>query len=352
MAQADWVIYGAYGYTGALIAEEAVQRGLKPTLAGRREEPLRRLAERLQLPWRAFDLDDPRTLERELAGFKLALHCAGPFSRTAAPMMAACLASSAHYLDITGEIDVFAHGHAQDAAARQAGVLIVPGVGFDVVPTDCLAATLKQALPDASHLALAFEAGGGPSRGTALTSVEGLSKGGRIRRDGELVDVPLAWRSRDIDFGHGERCTVSIPWGDVYTAHVSTGIPNIEVYMSVSPATARRLRRLRWLRPVLGLSAVQSFLKARVAAGSPGPSASTREGTESRVWGEVTNDAGERRIGRMITPNGYWLTTIAALGIAEHVLRHPDGEAGYRTPSQLMGAGYAASLPGVSMSLD
>lgn len=341
-----WMLYGANGYTGALMAEAAVARGLKPVLAGRNGAALAKLAEPLGLEWVALDLADADALREGLRDIDAVMHCAGPFSATCAPMLEACLASGTHYLDITGEIDVFAHCHAQDARARQAGILVLPGAGFDVVPTDCLAAQLKRDLPDATHLVLAFEAGGGPSPGTAKTSVEGLGKGGRIRVDGELKRVPLAYKMRFFEREGVQRSAVSIPWGDVYTAYLSTGIPNVEVYMAVPQPTICRLRRLRLLGPLLGLGWVQRLLKSKVEAKVRGPSESSRERSATWVWGEATNARGQRVSRRLRTPNGYTLTVEAALGIIER-LAQPEVPSGYHTPSQLMGASYVNSLPGV-----
>ena len=154
----QWMIYGANGYTGRLIAQEAKARGLSPVLAGR-SDAVAALARQLGLAHRRFDLDDRDAVRGGLDGIGLVLHCAGPFSATAAPMLEGCLAVGAHYLDITGEIDVFAHCHAQHARAQTAGIVVLPGAGFDVVPTDCLAAQLKRELPSATHLVLAFDAG-------------------------------------------------------------------------------------------------------------------------------------------------------------------------------------------------
>src|SRR5450432_1034046 len=190
------MIYGANGYTGRLIAREAAKRGLKPLLAGRNRDELDALAKELGLLRRVFELSNPNEVARNLDGVNVVLHCAGPFSRTAAPMLNACLDLNVHYLDITGEIDVFELCHHAHVRAKHQGIIMLPGSGFDVVPTDCTAAMLKQRLPDATSLVLAFEAGGGPSPGTAKTSVEGSRKGGRARIDGELRSVPLAWKSR------------------------------------------------------------------------------------------------------------------------------------------------------------
>jgi short subunit dehydrogenase-like uncharacterized protein len=200
-----------------LIAREAAGRGLKPTLAGRTAAKVEQLATTLGLQARVFDLGNAVATARSVEGMGLVLHCAGPFSATAAPMMAACLATHAHYLDITGEISVFEHARTLDAAARAAGIVICPGVGFDVIPTDCIAAALKAALPDATHLALGFDSRSGFSPGTAKTSVEGLAQGGKVRQDGRIMSVPLAYKTRRIDFGDGEKLAMTIPWGDVST---------------------------------------------------------------------------------------------------------------------------------------
>ncbi len=346
----NWTIYGANGYTGKMMAREAARRGLRPILAGRNEGAVSTLAAELDLESRVFSLDDQQATLSGVEGCKLVLHCAGPFSVTSQPMIEACLAAGVHYLDITGEIPVFQHAHLQADKARRADIVLIPGVGFDVVPSDCLAASLVEALPAAIKLVLAFEAGGGPSPGTAKTSVEGLGMGGRVRKDGELREVPLVWKSRTIPFAHAQRSAMTIPWGDVYTAFVSTGIPDIEVYMAAPPGTIAKLRRMRWLRPLLGLGFVQSFLQKQVTNRVRGPTDTKRENTRSELWGEVTSADGRTISATMSAPNGYDLTVTAGLGIVQYLLEN-DVEGGYYTPSLLMGAAYAASLPGVKMKI-
>lgn len=342
------LIYGANGYTGRMITAEAARRGLKPILAGRDRDALDALAGPLKLTRRVFGLDDPAEIVRNLDGVDILLNCAGPFSRTCEPLLEACLAHRIHYLDITGEIDVFALCHRAHNRAQHERIVVFPGTGFDVVPTDCLAAMLKQRLPDANHLVLAFEAAGGPSPGTAKTSVEGMAKGGRARINGELTDVPLAWKSREFTRADGgTRSAMTIPWGDVYTAFVSTGIPNIETYMALPPKTIARMRWMRHLRPLLALAPVQKYMQTR-AGQTPGPSSTRRERSGSYVWGEVRNAAGKQAKLALTAPNGYDLTVTASLGIVEHLLTtKPAG--GYYTPSMLMGAEYVLGLPGVKL---
>lgn len=183
----NWMIYGANGYTGELIAREAVRQGLKPILAGRNQTKVAELAQELGLEFRAFGLDEVTQISKQLEGLHLVMHCAGPFSSTSKPMMQACINAGAHYLDITGEISVFELAQSLDAQAQQANIVLCPGVGFDVIPTDCVAAALKEALPDATHLALGFDSKTGLSPGTAKTSTEGMADGGKIRKMEKLL---------------------------------------------------------------------------------------------------------------------------------------------------------------------
>jgi short subunit dehydrogenase-like uncharacterized protein len=338
------LIYGVTGYSGELIARAAKVRGLRPILAGRDSKAVQALAKALKFEWRAFGLD-----AIDLSNISVVLHCAGPFAHTAQPMMAACIAAGVHYLDITGEIDVFAAAHALDAAAKKANVLLCPGVGFDVVPTDCMALMLKQKLPDATDLELAFDAEGGMSRGTAKTSIEGLAGRGRARVNGQLVAVPVAWKVRDFAFAAGRlRRAMSIPWGDVYTAFVSTGIPNITVYMSLPKATIALARRTRWLAPLLGLKPVQALLKRRVDARPAGPDADTRRNSRTYIYGAARAQDGREVCLQVVTGNGYEVTVCSALIIAQYVL---DGHAsvGYHTPAQLCGAELLLQLPHTSV---
>jgi short subunit dehydrogenase-like uncharacterized protein len=341
-----YLIYGANGYTGELVAREAVRRGQRPVLAGRNAEAMRALATELGLEHRAFALDDAETTDAGLKGMTAVLHCAGPFVRTSRPMADACLRAKVHYLDVTGEIEVFERLAARGAKAAEAGVMLLPGTGFDVVPTDCLAAHLKRRLPGATRLVLAFHSVGGLSRGTATTMIENLHRGGLIRRDGVLTPVPAGWKTRTIDFGRGPRTVVSIPWGDVATAYYSTGIADIEVYTTATWPLRLTMKASRFLRPLLASSAVQSFLTRRVRAGAPGPTAEQRARGRTVVWGEVTDKSGGRAVSRLYGPEGYTFTTLTALAALEKVLSG-DAPPGFQTPAKAYGADFVLGIEGV-----
>jgi short subunit dehydrogenase-like uncharacterized protein len=347
---AEWLIYGATGYTGDLVAREAVRRGLRPVLAGRDPAAVERLARELDLPIRVFALDDAAAVERGLAGpprIAAVLHCAGPFVHTSAPMVRACLAARAHYLDITGELPVFESVLAAGAAARTAGVVLLPGVGFDVVPSDCLAARLADALVDATELDLAFASDRGTfSRGTLKTMMESLPHAGAVRRGGKIVPVPIAYDVREIDFSCGRRWAMTIPWGDVSTAYHTTGIPNIRVYTAASPRSVRRARRLGTLLPLLAWRPVKRLLQAAIVRRVSGPPPEVRETARVYLWGEARNAAGERVTATLETPEAYRFTAESAV---ECVLRVLGGTVptGSWTPGRAFGPHFAAELPGV-----
>jgi short subunit dehydrogenase-like uncharacterized protein len=345
-----FLLYGSNGYTGTLIAELAVRRGLVPILAGRNAEAVARQAAALGLQHRAFALEDRAALDAALSEVALVVHAAGPFSRTAQPMADACLRVRRHYLDITGEIAVFEALAARDSEAKAAGVMLLPGVGFDVVPSDCLAAHVKSRLPTATRLTLAFLALGRPSRGTATTVVENLWKGGMVRSGGRLVPVPPAHKTRRFDFGERSAQAITIPWGDVSTAYYSTGIPDIEVF-SATGAVARRAARIgRRLGPalaLLGTPLVQRLILKGIKAGPPGPSPAQRARARSLLVAEAEDAAGQRVVSRLSAPEGYTLTADSTLRSVEAVGAGRI-RPGFATPSLAFGKDFVLELDGVT----
>ncbi len=350
MAERDqWMIYGANGYTGHLIAVEAKRRSLQPVLAGRSAGPIQKLATDLGLLSKIFDIRDLASSTAALSDIAVVANCAGPFAATSGPMIDACLKSGTHYLDITGEIEVFLAAQRRHADAQSVGVVLCPGVGFDVVPTDCIAAVLKEALPDATHLVLAFDAGGSMSPGTARTLAESLrlgQHGGWVRRNGMIEEVPLAHSWRHIDFDGGSATAIAIAWGDIATAWFSTRIPNIETYAKVPFAIAVAGPTLNWVRPLLASTPGQKLLH-QLAKRSRGPNERELLTGRCRLWGEVRNAAGEKRTARLQTANGYWLTVNGTLMAVQFLLKNAL-PGGYYTPSMLMGSRCVEQLPGSS----
>lgn len=350
MPDAQWILYGANGYTGELIARQAAAAGLRPILAGRSHAKVAALARELGLEHRVFGLDEAAAVDRGLAGAALVVHAAGPFSQTSPPMLAGCLRQGVHYLDITGEITVFEACRAQDGAARERGIVVLPGVGFDVVPSDCLAKALAEALPEATRLELAILTRGEISRGTAKTMVEGLGKGSTVRRAGRLEEIAAGSLVREVPFSGGARLAVAIPWGDLSTAYASTKIPDIVTYMSFPRKQIRAMRLLGPLAPLLRRRAVVRLLQKLIERRLTGPSEHVREAGSAEVWGRVEAAFGNAVEGRAQTPEGYTFTAIAALASAKRVLAG-EVSPGYHTPSTAFGSDFLRALPGCSMQV-
>ena len=343
----NFLLYGATGYTGRLTARVAVERGLRPILAGRNPAKVKALADELGLPWQAFPLNNNTTLSLALRAVPVVLHCAGPYSRTYQPMVAACLRTGTHYLDITGELLEHEALAARDAEARAAGVMLLPSVGFDVVPSDCLAAHLKRRLPSATSLILAFQAFGGASRGTMISTLDATDRPGMVRQRGKLVQVPAAWKTRMVDFGQGAVPCTTLPWGDLATAFRSTGIPNIETYIAL-PATQRAvMKSARYFGWLLGSKPGKAALMRLAQILPEGPSDAERAAGYSLLWGEVKDDAGNRAVSRMRTPHGYTLTALTSLAVVERVLAG-DAPVGYQTPAKAYGADFILEIKGVT----
>jgi short subunit dehydrogenase-like uncharacterized protein len=346
MENNKFLLYGANGYTGRLIAKLAASYGLVPILAGRKKKPIVELANELNLDYRVFSLKDTRSLENTLLEVPLVLHAAGPFQFTSRLMIEACLNTNTHYLDITGEISVFEQAKKYDEKAKAAGLMIMPGVGFDVVPTDCMAKYLKDKLPDATHLKLAFASVGGKvSHGTAMTMAEGLGQGSAARIDGKITAQPLGKKGMWLDFGIKKMFVMTIPWGDVSTAYFTTGIPNIETYTS---ATLKTFKYLKWqflYNWLLRTSFAKDYVKKKIKQKPAGPSEEMREKAMSLIWGEVSNASGQTATARMVCLEGYTLTSISSLMICQKVLNN-QFEIGYQTPAAVYGADLVLEIPG------
>lgn len=333
------LIYGAYGYTGLLILDLCKKQNIKPVIAGRDSEKIKATAEKYGLDYIAFDLQNEDEIAEHLSSFKAVLHCAGPFMFTAEPMLKACIKTGTHYLDITGEIMIFEMAALMNNLFKKAGICVIPGVGFDVVPSDCMASHAKHLLPDATSLTLAIYSKGGVSRGTALTMAENLDKGGAIRKDGKIKVVPPAYKTKTFDFDGVKKECVTIPWGDVSTAYHSTGIPDIEVYMGLPESAMRMLKINKFISFIYKFEFVKNFLRRKIKSGKQGPSDASRARSETRILAIAKNKEGKTVQSLLTGPDGYDITAATALECAIRII-NGNPTPGFHTPSSLFGSDF------------
>ncbi|HVM97214.1 MAG TPA: saccharopine dehydrogenase NADP-binding domain-containing protein [Candidatus Acidoferrales bacterium] len=340
------LLYGATGYTGGLILGEMLRRGLRPLLSGRNEAALASLASKHGLEYRVARLDDAGQLDRALQGVHVTLHAAGPFAETCLPMLGACLRNRVHYLDITGELPVFEMISQRNGDARRNAIMMMPGVGFDVVPSDCLAAHVARLLPGANRLTLAIRGLSTATRGSTKTLIQHAGLDLTMRRNGELVHVAPGSVVRQFNFGDGPEPCVSVPWGDVTAAYFSTGIPNIEVYFDATPMRQALMATSRYFGWLLRLPVWQTWLKTYTEFFPDEPLALEPTVRPMRLIAEVEDAAGRRVRSLLQTPEAYRFTAVVAARIAQRVLAG-DFEAGFQTPSRVYGADFVLGFEGV-----
>ena len=353
MQQPSFLLYGANGYSGKLIARFAGQFGVKPVLAGRNETTISALANTLQLEYRIAGLDDAQALEGILEGMPLVVNAAGPYDLTARQMIDACMKTGAHYIDLNGDLDVFEMLQSYNTAALEKNIMILPGAGFDVVPTDCLSLFLKNQLPDANQLEIAFAIiGSGLSRGTSITTLQKLGMPGAIRKDGSITPEPVGMRGMSVDFeGYGPSSFVmSIPWGDISTAYFSTGIPNIITYTGISKGTWIFLKCQGAFNWLLRTGFVRNMITKIINSKSPGPDDARRDKAVSLIRGTVTNSSGRSVRAFMRCPEAYSLTAYTTLLIAQKILKG-QYKPGYQTPASAYGADLIMEIKGVDRKL-
>ncbi len=351
MQKENVLLYGANGYTGKLIARYAKEYNISPILAGRNEKEISSIANELQFQYRIFSLDTVASIQQQLQDVKLVIHAAGPFDRTAKQMVEACIATNTHYIDINGDISVFELIKTYDAVAKQAGVMLMPGAGFDVIPTDCIALQLKQQLPDATHLQLAFiPTNGQISHGTATTMATRIGEQAVVRINGKFVRKPLGFKGMWIDANGKQRFVMSLQWGDISTAYHTTGIPNIEAYTGMKPSVYRMFKFQFIFNWLLRTKFVRELIQKKINKAPAGPTDEQRANSSTVVWGKVWNAAGKEIISQLTCADGYSLTAWGSLLITQKIIVG-NFKAGYQTPAGCYGKELVYEIQGTAAVL-
>ena len=339
------LIYGGTGYTGRLIAEHARNLQRTPVIAGRTAHRVQAVAAELSLSGRVITLDEHQAIDDALGDIDVLINAASPFARTAPPLIEACLRTRTHYLDITGELPIFQSAARYDDAARERGIMIMPGVGLGIVASDCLALHVAGRIPNAKYLRMAVLRPESFSRGS-IRSALGLSNSQvTIRRNGRLISVPVGRLQRVFDYGEGGRESVAVNWADVFTAYYSTGIRNIEAYFEANLASRALYELGAGVADALRLPAVERWLDAVVRALPDGPSAQRRQMESCVIVAEVEDSWRQRRCARLKTPDGYSFTAEAATEIATRAAGG-DFRPGFQTPARVYGADLVLEFKG------
>ena len=315
----SWLLYGATGYTGRIIAEAAKARGFEPVLAGRNTTALAALAAQLGLKFRAFELSDYTATDKGLSGVKLSLNCAGPFDHTGSPLASACIRNSVHYLDIAGEINPIRSIQRLHGRAIEERVMLLCGVGFGCMPSEALLAYIQQQRPGVVSAQLAFAIDGGVSKGTLESLEQSLKLPGYSLDRGQLIAAKPGAVKLMVDFGQGgKRKCATNPWrGDMYTAQVGLSYKHIESYSEFPWYVFDLFKKPEMTEGAGLLGKLYLFAKKRLPAG---PSAAKRALSKSYIWAEGVDEDGRKAGGVITGPDAYTLTADCALFAVEQVL--------------------------------
>jgi len=346
MTEVKWMIYGATGETGSMIAEEAVRQGQRPILAGRSASKLAPLAQRLGLDWVACDLNEPDQLAQVVATVGVVLNVAGPFMISAPSLVRACLDAGVHYLDIAGEIPVLQYLFSQDQAARQRGIALIGSVGFGSVATNGLARYVADQLPDATSLEVAARASNRLSSvGATISTLRGLARGGNVYRNGRLIPFRLGKGLKTLRFPDGPIDIMPAPTGDLLEAYHATNIPNVTAYIPFQRGIAPFL-------PLIQIALSFRPLRQRLEAIVEKRGAKQTAGQEqtpktSYTWARATAADGRQVEAWLELGEGYQFTAASSVQAVMRVLR--DQPVGALTPAQAFGWDFVLGIEGVQL---
>ncbi|HTQ03393.1 MAG TPA: saccharopine dehydrogenase NADP-binding domain-containing protein [Polyangiaceae bacterium] len=392
------LIYGATGYTGRLLAAEAARRRLPVVLGARRRDRLESLAEELDLPCRVLGLETPLARKRRLdedakrpipgpgapvqpaarpakqpgpndalhgalTDVAVVLNAAGPFAETAMPLARACVKTNTHYVDISGEYDVFRELNELHVHAKERGTSIVPGAGLTVLASDCLirdavARARERGMLEPHTVRVALSRVPAVSRGSVRTMLDGVRDGVRVLRNGKDEFHPMGTLVRSFTFGAeqafalGEaRVCTAMSLADTLTAGATAcrafqgrwaeqqGVPNVEAYLEASS-----LERMAYeLGGEFALALRSQPLKLvvdRVLAMWPeGPGAEERDEARQQVVVEIEDRYRRGVVARLSTQNSYDFTVQKALELCETLRTTHSDERGVVSPAWVLRSG-------------
>jgi saccharopine dehydrogenase (NAD+, L-lysine-forming) len=330
------LLYGATGFTGRMLAARLARAGIDLMLGGRDPAKLAGVADVVERPFRAFGLDRPAPIEAAVGDVNVVLNAAGPFTETAPAMMDACVRRGVHYLDLAGEWSVFSRAQDLSPAAAAAGVMLMPGVGFTLVASDCLMALAVDRAPGAAFLRVGLSRPLVMSRGTAVAAGRLFEPWALTRRGGALCASPLGERTHEFDFGFGLTEAVAVSMPDVVAGQHSTGIGDIEFYCEAGWVTRLAMRSAALIAPWTERRAWDRVAELASLAWPSDPPAEALESAGFVLVVEATDRWRRKKSVRMRTMDGYSVTAFTAPEIVRRVLSGAVAP-GFQTPAGLYG---------------
>lgn len=329
------LIYGAAGFMGQLFLKTIHGEKLDIVLGARDN-----FSSTYTL--RLFLLDNQTTIIENIKDVKLLINLAGPFKNTNKQLVEACIANGTHYIDIAGEVTELETVFAYDIKAKNANIMLMPGAGFGVVPTDIVANLAKDKLPDATHLKIAYITNGGASKGTLKSVLTDINKDGVILENDVFNKAMPAFKTFQFLVYNKEQEVVYNPWrADLFSAKISSGIQNIETYANFPSFIVKMMHgKLLWLRDFI--------LKRLINLFPIGPSEQQLEKGFTICFAEVKNAKGEKANAYIYGPEAYVFTANTLLAITKNIVAN-NFKSGFQTPN-IYGKELLKSIPNIKIS--
>lgn len=320
------LVYGAYGYTGSMVAEHLVAMNQNIVISGRNPTKLETLRKNLNVSSIALSLESSEHLDTVLSRFDIVINCAGPFHRTAEPLMTAAIRTKTHYLDISAELDSYKIAEELCQEAMNSNVLLMPGCGGSVAMIGCLTAFAKTTLPEPISVKAALHVSGAMSKGSAVSASENLSPTLYIRKAGKLIEGGNT-SSRQFDFGFSVLDCFSVTLPDVMTLWRDTKASDISTYVHVSG---------------------NAFPAGDLNSLNEGPTQQERDSNRYHASVKLADTHGTKVTAVLETINGYSFTPLAAALAAKNVAEGKF-EPGFRTTAELWGHEFILQIPSTNM---
>jgi short subunit dehydrogenase-like uncharacterized protein len=336
-------VVGATGFTGGLVTEALARRGATLRLIGRDR---RRLDERVgALPKAAEaqtravgDWTEP-ALAQALDGCAAVVACAGPFLRIGGPVVRAAIRARVHYCDSSGEQafirEVF---EGLDAAARAAGVALMPGAAYEYLPGDLGSALVAADAGPLDRLEVTYASeSGAASAGTRRTMIEILAAAMVERVDDELRPSAIGEHRKRIETPFGAVEALSFPAGEAVMVPRHIDVRSVRSFIGTRElprgvALLPVLRRLARFRPARRL-----LQRTFARMGPHGPNDESRA-RRFICHVEAWTLAGERRTVVLEATDPYGFTAAALAMLAVRMADGRIARTGAITPAQAVDA--------------
>ena len=337
------LVYGVLGYTGNLFIEHSLDTNL-PIVLGARQKEVKILAEKCGMEHRVFEINDVQNIIPYLSDIKAVINLANVSYGINKYLIDACIQTKTHYVDLASEYPDILEIYKLHHMALTNGVMLMPGAGFNLAPTDIAGRIASELLPNPTKLSLGFATFGNASRGTIKTVLKMTAETGYSRLSGKLVVAKPASEKRLFQAEGKEYSLINNPlMGDSLAGFISTNIQNITTYSYYPWILVQFMKgRMNWLRKFL-LRYSHWFFPL-------GPTEDELKRQHTYTWAQIENQQNQKLTVTIKGPQAY-IFTAKIIGSIVNLLAKGKANAGF-TPPSFYGRNLIEGIGGVHISVN